>query len=248
VLSRLRSSASGARSARPVPWRSAVRIAVAVALLHLLIGFTLGWTASPRRPPPPAAFPPAAPRTNTPVVGPTRMAARVPVGYAPTRESAARAALNYLLATAQPWWLQEPQARHAAITAIAAPAARAQLQADHDRVIALVLGNQFGQRLGDPDVRSVLRTAVAGYQVTRYDAERAEVTLWSVTVFGNTADLAPQAAWSTTTIDLRWAGDWKLAGTSHQPGPTPLQAQAPTVAAELIGSLERLHEVQGDTP
>jgi hypothetical protein len=92
-------------------------------------------------------------------------------------------------------------------------------------------------------VRSVLRTTLLGYRVDRYTPTDAEVVLWAVVIYGNDGGLVPQALWATSTLRLRWAGDWKLVGTVTAPGPVPVQGQAtPSAVSELMDAAERFKE------
>ena len=60
-------------------------------------------------------------------------------------------------------------------------------------------------------------------RVKRFDATRARVVVWTVTVL-SAADVAlPQAEWLRVAVDQTWAdGDWRLKAISDTPGPTPM--------------------------
>jgi hypothetical protein len=88
-------------------------------------------------------------------------------------------------------------------------------------------------------VSSVLTTSYLGYRLEQYrDHDSARVALWAVVVAGNDANLPPQALWGTSTLRLRWAGDWKLEDARTVPGPVPVYSQAePSTPAELVGAI-----------
>jgi hypothetical protein len=59
-------------------------------------------------------------------------------------------------------------------------------------------------------------------RVDSYTSDRAQVSVWTVTIL-SAADVAmPQSDWFITLLDLRWeTGAWRLAATSESAGPTP---------------------------
>jgi len=92
-------------------------------------------------------------------------------------------------------------------------------------------------------VATLLRTSLLGYQLQHYTPTKAQVALWAVVVYGNDGGLAPQALYATSTLRLRWVGDWKLVAVLTVPGPVPVQGQAtPTAAAELIRAGQAFEE------
>ena len=126
---------------------------------------------------------------------------------------------------------------------MAIPEALPGLQAAQDQVATGIARGPFGAGLARPGVRSVLRTSLLGYRVDRYTPTDAEVVLWAVVIYGNDGGLVPQALWATSTLRLRWAGDWKLVGTVTVPGPVPVQGQAtPSAVSELMDAAERFKE------
>jgi hypothetical protein len=49
--------------------------------------------------------------------------------------------------------------------------------------------------------------------------------------------------YATSTLRLRWAGDWKLVGAVTVPGPVPVHGQAtPSGVRELIQAVEHFKE------
>jgi hypothetical protein len=174
---------------------------------------------------------------------PARWVAGVPVGWPQTEEGAIGAAAGYARVLSALWFLGDTHRRRQALAAMAIPEALPGLQDAQDQVATGIARGPFGAGLAHPGVRSVLRTSLLGYRVDRYTPADAEVVLWAVVIYGNDGGLAPQALWATSTLRLRWAGDWKLAGTVTVPGPVPLHGQAtPSTVSELIDAAERFTE------
>lgn len=83
-------------------------------------------------------------------------------------------------------------------------------------------------------------------RVDSYAPDRAQVSVWTVTVL-SAADVAmPQSDWFITVLDLRWeAGVWRLAETSESAGPTPQlggrdEAWEPEPLDETLAGFERV--------
>lgn len=133
-----------------------------------------------------------------------------------TEAGAVAAALD--LATAPQAWLYLADADlEAAVRAVATSAAG-------DELVEEVVGEVTVVR--DALARSpgrvwwVVRPLAS--RVDAFSADRAQVSVWTVTVL-SAADVAmPQSDWFITSLDLRWeGGGWRLAATSDTPGPTP---------------------------
>lgn len=60
------------------------------------------------------------------------------------------------------------------------------------------------------------------WRLESLSGDRAQVSVWTVSVL-SAADVAmPQSDWTMTLLDLDWDGDaWKLVATRDTPGPTP---------------------------
>jgi hypothetical protein len=165
------------------------------------------------------------------------------VGWSQSEEGAIGAAAGYARVLSALWFLGDRHRRRQALAAMAIPEALPGLQAAQDQVATGIARGPFGAGLARPGVRSVLRTSLLGYRVDRYASTDAEVALWAVVIYGNDGGLAPQALWATSTLRLRWAGDWKLVGTVTVPGPVPVQGQAaPSAVRELMDVAERFKE------
>jgi hypothetical protein len=174
---------------------------------------------------------------------PARWEAGVPVGWARTEQAAIGAAAGYARVLSALWFLADADRRHQAVAAMGAPGAVLELQAEQDQVAAGIARGPFGAGLTRRGVRSVLRTNLLGYRVDRYTPTAAEVALWAVVLYGNDGGLVPQALYATSTLRLRWAGDWKLVGAVTVPGPVPVHGQAtPSGVRELIQAVEHFKE------
>jgi hypothetical protein len=238
-----RSTMAGATSRRPRRWRTTA-LAVAVAAVIAL----LAW---PRLQPQPTA-PPAPPQPPVAAVvadsdgitrGSARHVAGVAVGWSRSQQDAVGAAAAYALVLSADWFLSDQQRRHQALAAMAAPEALMGLQAAQDEVAAGVARGSYGVGRARRGVRSVLRSSLLGYQVVRYDPSHAQVAMWAVVIYGNDGGLAPQALYATSTLRLRWVGDWKLLEVATVPGPVPIQGQAtPSPAGELVEAADRFEE------
>lgn len=154
--------------------------------------------------------------------GPARRVEGVPVGWDASRAGSVSAAAGYAKTMSTLWFLADRDRRHRAIQLMATPDRAATLTASQDRLAARLLGGPLGSALRDGGARGVLTTALLGYRVEAFSARWARVALWAVVIYGAETGLLPGAAWTTTTIELRWAeGDWKLTGAVTAPGPNP---------------------------
>lgn len=84
------------------------------------------------------------------------------------------------------------------------------------------------------------------WRVESFTADRAQVSVWTVTVL-SAADVAmPQSDWFVTAMDLRWQGTaWRLAAVRDTPGPTPQlggrdEAWEPEPLAETLDGFQRV--------
>jgi hypothetical protein len=172
-------------------------------------------------------------------VGPSSWVEGVPVGWAPTREGAVAAAAAYGKVLSSSWFLTDAARRDRALAAMATPASLAALQSAQQALASEVASNPLGSGLGQPSVASVLTTGYLGYRLEQYrEHDSARVALWAVVVAGNDANLPPQALWGTSTLLLRWAGDWKLEAAQTVPGPVPVYGQAePSTPADLVAAI-----------
>ncbi len=174
---------------------------------------------------------------------PARWVAGVPVGWPHTRQGAVGAAAGYARVLSAGWFLAEAGRRQRALGAMAAPEARLGLQAAQDEVAAGIARGPFGAGLARRGVRSLLRTSLLGYRLDRYTPGDARISLWALVLYGNDGGLVPQSLYATSTLRLRWRGDWKLVEAATVPGPVPVQGQAtPSAASELLQAAERFKE------
>lgn len=182
--------------------------------------------------------PSAAPPTTTHSLGdsgPSSVVAGVPFGYAHSPDGAASAAANYLGALAGPELL-DPPAYDALLRRMTTAEGYAELkqQADAGRPQAL-------QNLGvggSPAPQLIVRSAPLGYRIDAYSPDQAIVSIWSVGVVGSSTTRPPDASWSTTTITLDWAGDWRMGGYRTTSGPVPPDSasQVPSLPTDLFAA------------
>jgi len=202
----------------------------------------------------PAGRPPAAPGAVAVVADsggitggqPPRVQDGVPVGWPHGRAGAVAAAAGYARVLSALWFLTDPGRRARALGRMAAPEAAAGLRASQDALAGALGRGPFGAGLARPGVASLLRTSLLGYRVDHYDPGTATVAVWALVVYGNDGGLAPQALWATSTLRLRWAGDWKLVEVGTVPGPTPIAGQAaPSPPGELLRAAAEFEEFDG---
>jgi hypothetical protein len=161
----------------------------------------------------------ATPHVDVSGVRPATTAGGVPVGYARSGDGAVAAATTYLAALAGRTVL-DPAARRAALDAVVLPAARAEVER------TLRVDPAGAARAGLPvalaDGSLVARTIPAASRLRAYDPDSASVEVWTVSLLGTRSLGKVTAAWSTTTVTLRWSGgDWRLAGLATRSGPVP---------------------------
>lgn len=171
-----------------------------------LIGLAMGGGPSEKAPsdPPSAVVGP----------GPTSEENGVPVGYARTREGAVAAASNFALLTASDE-LFDSRALISAMKTLAAPEWQGQAEQQARN------GYEFiKERYGDgADVSG----SVVRYLVGDYNADRAIVELWAVSLASGVASPDVDEVWSTLTVELSWVdGDWRISAHESSPGPSPV--------------------------
>jgi hypothetical protein len=218
---------------------------LAAAGIVALLGRAL-WPAG--RPPASQPRPAAVVADSGGITGgqPPRVLDGVPVGWPHSRPGAVAAAAGYAGVLSTLWFLTDPARRARALGRMAAPEAAAGLRASQDALAGALGRGPFGAGLARPGVASLLRTSLLGYRVEAYQPDTAAVAVWALVVYGNDGGLAPQALWATSTLRLRWAGDWKLVEVGTVPGPTPVHGQAtPSPPGELLRAASEFEEFDG---
>jgi hypothetical protein len=178
----------------------------------LLLGVFAGGVLRPSRPV-------VAPPRDQPVVtaaGDSPEGGSAPISRPRTVESAREAALAYASASQQ-WLYLEEGALEGAIRGITTPAAA-------ERLVRQTVGEVAVAR--DALVHAAgpvwwfVRPLASRVTV---DEDRAEASVWLVTVL-SAADVAlPQADWLTLDLELVWrSGGWLLDSIEDRPGPTPM--------------------------
>lgn len=131
-------------------------------------------------------------------------------------EGAVRAALEF--AVAPQLWLYLPDDElEAEIRRVAAPGSVDELV---DEVVAEVGLARDALAKSPGRIWWVVRPLA--WRVDSFTPERAQISVWTVSVL-SAADVAmPQSDWQTTLFDLDWDGEaWRLVATRDTPGPTP---------------------------
>jgi hypothetical protein len=248
----MRFGAGGPRWGPGGPRRRWAPMAAAV-VAAMLAGVLLGRVSAPAGAPSPALPSRAVAVVVGDSPGITDRAPRwvdgVPLGWPQTRAGAVAAAAGYAKVLSKHWFLTDTVRRRRAVAQMAAPEAVAQLQASQDALASVMARGAFGAALARPGVAWLLCTSLLGYRVDHYTPTAAEVALWALVVYGtDRGGPPPQALYATSTLRLRWAGDWKLVAASTVPSPVPLPGPAtPTPAAELLRAAGSFREF-GDAP
>lgn len=183
--------------------------------------------------------------------GTRRGPAGIPAGFPRTQEGAAAAATVYLQ-TLSSTGVYQPAVRGQVLAAIGDPAWSPALRATADASIrgeARRLGlDDRGQPPADRVVLSTIRPTWGAYRVAEFSPQAAEIVIWHYTERGVVPRQGdpPAPGWRTSTIRLRWAGDWKVALLpAHRTGPVPAFAprSAPPIfeRARLLGAAWRLY-------
>ncbi len=135
---------------------------------------------------------------------------------APTEDGAVATALD-LAAASQAWMYLSDKDLEASVRAVASTHSA-------DRLVSEIVGEVRVAR--DALARSPGRiwwlVRPLAWRVESFGPQRAQVSVWTVSVL-SAADVAlPQSDWFTTTLDLAWENAaWRLVATRDAPGPTP---------------------------
>jgi hypothetical protein len=186
-------------------WQLGAGLLVGVVLAFTIRGCTGPSTPSTSRPG----------ATRTP--GPRSVTLGVPVGYAHTRAGARTAAARYVT-TGQTMLDAGPASAGDAVRKMAA-ARTADVQVDE--VIGRLAALSAKLAAGTGPVR--YWQAALATRLDAYGPRRVRVAVWNVGVLSRRDVAAPQAGWSTSTLQLVWErGDWKVASERVRSGPTPM--------------------------
>lgn len=130
-----------------------------------------------------------------------------------TRAGAVVSAIGYLSALRWDVLVDEAR-RERTIARYATPDAASQLDADLAAPAELLRA-----AVTRPPV--LARSAVLGYRVDRFEADRATVSVWGMALFG-TGTYEPVTQWSTSRVELVWSSNrWLVAGVRSNGGPSP---------------------------
>jgi len=133
-----------------------------------------------------------------------------------TEDGSVAAALD-LAVTPQAWMYLSDDDLEVRVRAVASAASA-------DRLVAEIVGEVSVARdaLAHSPGRIWWLVRPLAWRVDTFRPQRAQVSVWTVSVL-SAADVAmPQSDWVTTTFDLAWEGAaWRLVATRDTPGPTP---------------------------
>lgn len=161
-----------------------------------------------------------------PELGPTRVEAGVPVGYAHRPAGAALAVANYEQAFANPAVLR-PRGLRDRIEAVATPDFAATMLRTNSPGVQRIASGAIGEGLAHR-VQTLYTAVPIGYRIESYSPARARILTWAFTLLGNESAVEPEAYFGVTRTDLVWSeGDWKIAGSRGGFGPTPKIETAP---------------------
>lgn len=140
-----------------------------------------------------------------------------PAGFAQDETGAAEAAIAYAGAS-QGWLYLNDEEIRAAVADVATPEAGQRLAED-----VVVDVSAARAKLGTSPGRVWWLVRPLAWNVERYTADEARVSVWTVTVLSAAEVAAPQTEWMTVAIDLAWVdGDWRVDAVRSTPGPTPM--------------------------
>jgi len=182
--------------------------------------------------------------------GATALRAGVPVGYAPTKEGAQSAAVNYAVAYGSADMFV-PEFRHAIVATIVEPALRQELSKELDQAFTSVgKGYQLDESGQPPDgLTFVSRTAPIGVRLVAFGDGRATVEVWTTGIIGLAGEGSSTPlteAWTTATVRLHWTEkDWKWVSFTQRDGPVPVSGlQAASNAADLVAGVRDFAELR----
>jgi len=159
----------------------------------------------------------------------------MPAGFADSEAGAVAAAATFVT-TGQALIDLDPLSAEEAVRQMAA-------EATADRQVAQTLAELERLRdvLRDGTGRITIRQSAVAAHVELFEAGRARVAVWNVSVLTREGIAAPQAGWRISTFDLIWErSDWRIAAETINPGPAPLldDSVAPATSAQLVSALE----------
>lgn len=133
-----------------------------------------------------------------------------------TEDSSVAAALDLAVAP-QAWMYLSDEDLEVRVRAVASTASA-------DRLVTEIAGEVGVARdaLAHSPGRIWWLVRPLAWRIDAFSPQRAQVSVWTVSVL-SAADVAmPQSDWVTTTFDLAWEGAaWRLVATRDTPGPTP---------------------------
>lgn len=209
------SSAAGARKSSAKLWSIAVGGAAVVTAAGVIVSLATGSPTAPV----PASSAPAHSAPQAPGAG-VRVVHGVPVGYPHTQAGAKAAAANYTTVSGSSAFLTDKEARHRAVSVMAAKGAAGAAVKKADQAAGEAKGALRGDKAKVSTKKAIARTGVLSARVLGFDADGAMIRLWTTTVRGSAAGhTTPKAGFRSVTVTLAWeSNDWKLKSSSSTSG------------------------------
>jgi len=227
-----------ARATRPRR-RTVAAVIVGVLLVLAAVSETIG----PRR----HASAPPAPQTDAPGQPAT---GALDVAYPNSRAGAETAATNYVVELGGADMF-DAERRHGLVARIADPVVERALQQQLDAAFGAVMATFGLDERGRPPrgLTFICRVLPVGVRLVDYTGSTARVAVWTAGLVGLAGERSTKpvaAAWSTTTVSLRWTEDgWKWVSFTQQDGPTPVGGlQPPSAAADIAEAASDFRELR----
>lgn len=144
----------------------------------------------------------------------------VPVGHPHTPSGAKAAAANYATVSGSSSFLTDKDARHRAVSVMAARHTSKAAVKKADHAAAEAASALRGDNSKVSAKKAIARTGVLSAHLLGFDVDGAMVRLWTTTVRGSNAGHAtPKTDFQSVTITLTWeSDDWKLKSRSSATG------------------------------
>lgn len=183
-------------------------------------------------------------RRRVPHTGPAVAHAGVPSGFTADEDGAVTAAVAF--ATASQRWLYRTDEE------IASAVAEMTTRQGRDRLTREIVDQirTARERLGGTSGRIWWLVRPLAWRVEHYSPDEAQVSVWVVSVLAAVGVAAPQAEWTTVTLDVSWFEEsWRVDAVNDTPGPTPMTGPGdePWNAQPFDDALEGFTRVSGET-
>ncbi|MEU2314569.1 hypothetical protein ACF06I_18925 [Streptomyces albidoflavus] len=221
------------RSMRPS--RSLITVVGVVVLLIAAIAFANQNTDTPDNPSD-ARGPAASPTSPTGTKPVDTSTSGIPTGHPQTKQGAESAAANYTVVMGSPEMF-EAERRGTIVDALYDIDAERAKQLDKAYSSPELLSRIGLTTEGKaPDGQTfVSRFVPVGTKVEKFDSDQATVAVWYSSLFGLAGENSRNPvteSWYTTTYQLKWQGDWKIADWEQVDGPVPVRGDQKASSAD----------------